>query len=106
MGCDYYVWIDTVIQYIDSSGNQQSLIEGNTPQKRYNKKPEDYDFETVYTLNDEIRDYDKKILFENSCWFCLEYGKLRIQKICSKNKIPFDSIISVFKFKNGYYQYN
>ena len=104
MGCDYYIWIETVIQYIDSSGCQQSVIEGEKPQKKYNKKPDDPDFERVYTLNDEIREYDKKVLFENGYWFCLNSGKIRIQDICNRKKIPFDSIFSVFKFKNGYYK--
>jgi hypothetical protein len=104
MGCDYYVWIDTVIQYIDSSGNQQSLIEGSERQKRYNIISSDPDFEKDYTLSVEIEEYGKKVLFENGVWYCLENGKIRIQEICCEKKIPFDSIISVFKFKNGFHR--
>lgn len=99
---DYYIWIETVIQYIDAAGFLQCIIEGEKPKRKYNKEPTDYDFEVAYGLNDEIRDYDRKILFQNGVWLANQYGKLRIQRICYKNRIPLDSIISVFKFKNGY----
>lgn len=101
MGCDYKVWIETVIQYIDESG-LQTVIEGETPQRKYEQYNGDPDFDAPYTLNDEIRDYGKKVMLENGVWFCLHAGKMRIQEICYYKKIPFDSIVSVFKFKNGY----
>lgn len=102
MGCDYYIWIETVIQYIDASGLLQCIIDGEKPKRTYNKEPVDYDFEVTYSLNDEIRDYDRKIMYENGIWIANLHGKMRIQGLCYENKIPYDSIISVFKFKNGY----
>ena len=102
MGCDYRIWIETVVQYRDISGIIQSFIEGEEPQRKYNQYNGDPDFDLPYSLNDEIRDYGRKIMFENNVWFCLPAGKMRIQGICYERKISFDSLVSVFKFKNGY----
>jgi len=102
MGCDYNVWIETVIQYTDESGAIQTVIEGETPQRKYDVYKGDPDFDLPYTLNDEIRDYGKKVMLENGVWLCLHHGKMRIQEICYYKKIPFDSLVYVFKFKNGY----
>jgi len=100
----YYVWIETVVQYIDSNGYPQCIIQGEEPIKKYTIQPSDSDFETPYTLNDEIEEYDRRILYEYGMWRCLPKGKLRIQKLCYKHKISIDSVVSVFKFKNGYYK--
>lgn len=102
MGSDYYFWIETVIQYFDQNGILQSVIEGDIPKRAYNNYPSDPDFEEIYTLNSAIRDYGRRVLFENGKWYCLDKGKIRIQGICYKKKIPFDSLVYVFKFKNGY----
>ena len=102
MGCDYKVWVETVIQYLDESGATQTLIEGEQPKRKYNVYSGDPDFDLPYSLNDEIRDYGRKVMMENKVWFCLPAGKMRIQEICYERKIHFDSIVSVFKFKNGY----
>ena len=102
MVCDYYVWIETVVQYIDQSGTLQSVIEGTRPKRKY-RRVSDPDFDEPYTLNHEIRDYGRKVMFEGGTWWCLPAGKLRVQGICYSKKIPIDSLISVFKFKNGYY---
>lgn len=106
MRCDYRVWIETVIQYMDETGKLQTLIEGDKPKRKYNTFKDDPDFDidydTVYTLNDEIREYGRKVLLENGIWYCLPAGKIRVQGICYERKIPFDSIVQVFKFKNGY----
>ena len=106
MGYDYMVWIETVVQYRDESGLIKSVIEGDRPQRKHNTFMGDPDFDLdcdrPYTLNDEIRDYDRKILFQNGIWYCLPAGKIRIQGICYERKIPFDSIVQVFKFKNGF----
>ena len=102
MGCDYRIWIETVLQYIDESGALQSVIEGEPPQRKYNTMKGDSDFDAPYSLNDEIRDYGRKVMLENGIWFCLSAGKMRVQGICYERKIPFDSLVRVFKFKNGY----
>lgn len=102
MGCDYYIWLDTVIQYIDLSGTLQSVIDSDKKCKRYIREPHDWDFEEPYGINDEIREYGKKIMFEKGAWYCLPCGKQRIQEICTDKQISFDSIVTVFKFKNGY----
>lgn len=103
MTCNYYCWIETVIQYIDEAGLKQSIIEGGEPRQRHVNEKYDSDFETSYGLNEEIEDYGKKVLYTNKVWYCLPRGKLRIQGICYSKKIPFDMIVDVFKFKNGYY---
>jgi hypothetical protein len=87
MVCDYYFWIETVIQYVDSEGQIQSYIEGTVPKHGYNKYPRDRDFEYVIGLDDEIHAYGRKIMFQNNEWYCLDVGKLRIQEICYKKKI-------------------
>ena len=106
MRYDYRVWIETVIQYRDEYGIIKSVIEGDKPQRKYNTIKGDPDFDLdcdrPYTLNDEIREYDRKIMFINGSWHCLPDGKMRIQRICYERKVPFDSIVQVFKFKNGY----
>ena len=102
MGCDYRIWIETVIQYRDASGMIQTEIEGEEPQRRWNIYPHDTDFEEVYGLSQEIREYGKMVLYQDGAWYCLPAGKMRIQEICYKRKIPFDSIVYIFKFKNGY----
>ena len=102
MGCDYRVWIETVLQYSDESGVLQSVIEGEAPQRKYNTINGDPDFNAPYTLNDEIRDYGRKVMYEDGIWFCFPAGKMRIQRICYERNIPFDSLVRVFKFKNGY----
>lgn len=106
MVCDYYFWFETVIQYFDSEGNVQSYIEGTIPRYGYNKYPRDRDFEYVIKLNDEIEAYGRKVMFENNVWYCLDTGKLRIQEICYKKKIPIHSVWCVFKFMNGYNIYD
>jgi len=102
MGCDYRIWVETVIQYRDANGIIQSEIEGEEPQRKWNIYPEDTDFEEVYNLDAEIREYGKKVIYQDGVWRCLPQGKMRIQEICYERKIPFDSILYVFKFKNGY----
>lgn len=102
MGHNYYCWIETVIQYLDTERNLQSVIEGDQPQKGYNYYSSDPDFEEKRTLNTVIKEYGRKVLFENGTWYCLDAGKIRIQGICYNKKIPFDSLVCVFKFKNGY----
>ena len=103
MGCDYYCWIETVVQYLDASGVQQSAIEGEEPKRRYVSYG-DPDFNKPYGLNEEIADYGKRALYENGAWVCLPSGKLRIEELCYAKKIPFAMITSVFKFKNGYWR--
>ena len=102
MGCDYKIWIETVIQYNDESDALQTFIETQTPERKYEYYTGDPDFDKPYSLDDEIREYGKMVLLENGVWLCLYIGKMRINEICDINKIPFDSLVSVFKFKNGY----
>jgi len=101
MGCDYYVWVETVIQYVDTDGFIKSVIEGTSPKRGWIYYG-DTDFDKPYGLNDVIRDYGRRVMFESGSWYCLPAGKLRVQGICYSKKIPIDSVISVFKFKNGY----
>jgi len=102
MGMEYYIWVETVIQYLDQTGAIQYSIDGDRPKRKWNRPTTDADFERDYGVNDEIRDYGKKVLYEDGAWHCLPEGKMRIQRLCYERKIPFDSILYVFKFKNGY----
>lgn len=101
MGCDYYSWIDTVIEYIDLSGIQQSAIDSSEKEAKYIYYG-DSDFEKPYDLNEEIESYGKRYLYENNTWLGLSFSKQRIQQFCTINNIPFDRLVSVFKVKNGY----
>ena len=101
MGYDYYTWIDTVIEYVDLSGIQQSVVDSDEKLGKYVYYG-DPDFDEPYNLNREIKSYGKKYLYQNETWRGLSASKERIQGLCTDNNIPFDRLVAVFKVRNGY----
>lgn len=112
MGCDYYTWVETVIQYVDDSNNQQEYIEKpeferyerNYDYSCYGGGSYDPDFEDPpeYPLYSDIKSYGEKDMFVNGSWVCKPHGKLGIETICEDQNIPFDKVTRVFKRMNGY----
>ena len=129
MGCDYYTWIETVIEYKDLSGNLRTYIDkpdfeqyernyeynlGNTYDPDFEDRPENNE------LDQKILFYGVKVLFENGKWLCNENGKARIMGILNKefcdmsddeseeetknDKIPVESLVKVIKRMNGYWR--
>jgi hypothetical protein len=111
MGCDYYTWIETVIQYTDASGNQSE----------YKEKPEFEEYERHYCFGSpdydpdfddppedelvvQIRQYGVKTLYADGAWRCKESGKQRILEICCHHDIPVASLTRVFKQMDGYWR--
>lgn len=112
MGCDYYTWIETVIEWKDLSGNI----------RKYTDKPGFEQYERHYIWNDSIYDadfddppesdeleemifnYGVKVLYENGNWKCKEAGKNRIMYILKYINISPESLIKVCKKMNGYWR--
>jgi hypothetical protein len=110
MGCDYYTWIETVVEYRDTSGVLMTYID----------KPEFEQFKRNYVYDDgcydpdfewppnqltvDIAYYGKKVLYENEIWLCIESGKQRILTLCYSQNIPIDRLETVYKVMNGYWR--
>ena len=112
MGCDYYTWIETVIQYTDASGNQREYIdkpayEAYDRHYCFGEVGYDPDFDAP-PGEDElmcmIREYGVKTLYADRKWLCRDHGKQRILEICCHHDIPVGSLTRVFKLMNGYWR--
>jgi hypothetical protein len=106
MGCDYYTWIETIIVYKDLSGAVTRYVDRGVSQRCYEELDDiDTDFKlpptTGQILAEEIRVYGKKPMHKAGMWVCHHNGKMRIQEICEKNGIPFDSLVEVYKQMGG-----
>lgn len=108
MGCDYYTWIETVIEYRDASGVLMTYIdkpEFEDYERHYDYSSYDPDLEEKPDpLSDRIARYGKQALFNNGAWICKEHGKQRILAVCEKQKILADGLLSVFKRMGGYWR--
>jgi hypothetical protein len=109
MGCDYYTWIETVIEYRDTSGVLMTYID----KPEYEQFKRNYVYEESYDsdleerpdqLSVDIAYYGKKILYEDEIWICTESGKQRILTVCSSQNIPIDRLETVYKVMNGYWR--
>ncbi len=111
MGCDYYTWIETVIEWIDASGNFNTFID-KPDFEQYNRHYDgyraDYDPDVEdppkTNLEIEIENYGEIVLFENGTWLCKEAGKRRILQILNDNHIPIEGLRKVFKRMDGYHR--
>ena len=110
MGCDYYTWIETVILYRDASGNSCQYVDKPAFEqydRRYRMGTGSYDpdFESPPDeLDQAIRYYNTKLLFNDGEWLCNETGKARVIVICDKQKIPVAELVRVYKQMNGYWR--
>jgi hypothetical protein len=110
MGCDYYTWVETVIQYVDASNNQQEYIEKpafdeyerNYADGYYSSYDPDFEDPPEYPMYSDIRRYGQKDMYINNTWICKPHGKSSIEAICEEQKIPIDKLTHVFKRMNGY----
>lgn len=109
MGCDYYTWIETVVEYRNASGVLMT----------YNDKPEFEDYKRNYVYEEsydsdleeprdqlalDIADYGKKVLYTNGTWSCTEHGKQRLTTLCTTKQIPLNSVVNIYKVMNGYWR--
>ena len=106
MGCDYYTWIETIIVYKDLSGGTGRYVDRGASQRCYEELEDiDTDFKVPPTtgqiLAEDIRVYGKKTMYTAGLWVCHYNGKMRIRELCEANKIPFDSLIEVYKQMGG-----
>jgi len=111
MGCDYYTWIETIIQWKDLSGNLVHYVDKPEFQKydrRYCWRREvydpDFEDEPEDELDLEIREYGKKVLFSEGKWLCKEAGKQRILDILAERGVPVERLQYVCKKMNGYWR--
>ena len=109
MGCDYYTWIETVIEYRDTSGVLMTYID----KPEYEQFKRNYVYEESYDsdleerpdqLSVDIAHYGKKVLYEDEIWSCTESGKRRSLYLCESQKIPVDRVVTVYKVMNGYWR--
>ena len=106
MGCDYYTWIETIIVYKDLSGTLQYFVERGMMEKHYEDLSHiDTDFKLPPSpkqiIDEDIRIYGKKFLYTAGLWICHYNGKMRIYELCETNNIPINSLVEVYKKKNG-----
>jgi hypothetical protein len=112
MGCDYYTWIQTILEWKDTSGRMKQYIEKPEFEQyerhyiySYEETNYDSDFEDPPPkrnhLQEKIEEYGVKVLFEDGSWKCNENGKKRILEILNENKIPVESLTNVYKCMNG-----
>ena len=111
MGCDYYTWIETVIDYKDLSGKRREYIERPDFEEyernyEYSSGSYDTDLEDPPENSLEIKKkwYGEKVLFENGSWKCKEAGKQRVQKLLEEQKISLESVVRIFKRMDGYWR--
>ena len=112
MGCDYYTYVITRIQFTNAKGAVISYDEKGVNEGRYyyGGDPEyDPDLEEPVSYSDLIKaaidresySYGEKNLFVNGQWICQPAGKERIIALCTSKKIPLEALVRVYKFKTG-----
>jgi hypothetical protein len=111
MGCDFYTWIETVIEWKDLSENLALYIDKPDFEeytRRYCWRTENYDPDFEEKPEDElrleIREFGTKVLFEKGNWLCKEAGKNRILYLLEQQKIPLENLVSVYKRMDGYWR--
>ncbi len=114
MGCDYYTQIETVIEYTDKDGNIKSYKTRNEDdiERHYfyhDSSDIDPDFDDlpigspmVRVMEERCEYYGVKVLFEDGTWKCKEFGRERIEDLCSEEGIAIESVVRVYKHKVGW----
>lgn len=112
MGCDYYTWIETVIQYVDSSNSQKEYVEKpdrDDYKRNYDfscysadKYDPDFDDPPQHPMYRDIESYGQKDMFINNTWVCKPHGKSTIEELCKDHNIPIDKLMRVFKRMDGF----
>ncbi len=108
MGCDYYTQVVLEVIYLDADGKEQSVTKREERQPHYIwHKSYDPDMEEPKYKNDldeAIKDYGVKILYENKIWKCTAHGRERVENICASNKVPIGSVICAKKYLDGWWR--
>ena len=111
MGCDYYTWIETVVEYTDGEGKAKTYVE-KPDFDHYERHYEGYsrsydpDFEDPPESGLEIRkrEYGEKILYNGARWLCNQSGIDRVKEILASKNIAITSVACAFKRMNGYWR--
>ncbi len=108
MGCDYYIWLETVIEYTDADGAAKTYTERGEYDRRYtygdpneNLDPDFHIIRKRDPIKEEVAEYGTKDMFRDGQWVCQPAGRERIEVLCNNNEIPVESITRVFKRKGG-----
>jgi hypothetical protein len=111
MGCDYYIWLETVIEYTDAEGAAKIYTERGEYERRYTygdiNQHLDPDFDVIRKrcpMKGEIAEYGIRDMFRNGQWVCQPAGRERIEALCEENQIPVTAITRVFKRKGGHWR--
>jgi hypothetical protein len=113
MGCDYYTYVITRLQYTDAQGRTRKFDEQGESERHYyygGDSEYDPDLEADISFGDcigavidrERREYGEKDLFIGGEWKCQPAGKERILALCTSKKIPIEALVRVYKFKSGH----
>ena len=104
MGCDFYYWEETVIEYADAMGGAHQYIEEGQAHRGYDEWHGDRDFTGAYynCLGHVITEYGRKPLYEAGMWVCSAYGKTRVESLCAVAGIRLGAVTQVYKRMNGY----
>ena len=111
MGCDYYTWIETVIEYTNEKGETVEYVEKpefEQYEKHYEFHSDSYDSDLDNPPEDSLtlrkRSYGEKILYNGNRWVCLEAGITRVTKVLAGQNIPLDKVVRIFKRMGGYWR--
>jgi hypothetical protein len=111
MGCDYYTWIETVIEYRNENGETVTYIEKpefEEYEKHYTvtylKHDPDFDAPLEDELKAEIKRYGEPILYNGTRWVCQKAGVDRVTTLLEEQNILLSNVVRVFKRTNGYWR--
>ena len=113
MGCDYYTYVITRIQFTNENGTLISYDEQGERERHeyYGGGPGyDPDLEPPVSYSDCIQavidmhawGYGEKNLFVNGQWTCQPAGKERLLALCAAQEIPVATVVRIYKFKSGH----
>lgn len=109
MGCDYYTWIETVVEYTNEKGEIVEYVEKpEFKEKHYVFGDRSYDPDFENPPDNELdirkREYGELPLYNGTRWVCLEAGITRVTTILAEKNIPLDKVTRIFKRMNGYWR--
>lgn len=112
MGCDYYTYVLTRIQFTNAGGHLQTYEEKGDSERHYYHFCDEVDSDIDEPINwaqkkeealdQECERYGQRVLFADGEWRCQPAGKDRILALCAERKIPVESLVRVYKVKSGH----
>ena len=113
MGCDFYTYYVLCIEYKKGNENKVKKEEIQDTRERcyFLESCPGYD-EDFEQLNDyyeryeqfkrdqvenELKNYPRRVIFKDSKWLCLESSKEKYINTCKKFNIPIKDVISIWK---------